>query len=676
MYDFATFGKVPTIVVQDGGAEVAFVPSLTLPEGFKIDYDLEEDDDEEDMGNVEGNLTQYTLDLLFARTKAQLLLDGNAVPLQEASSEKYWGKVLAISGPLAEKQNERTSAARMRRTKLVAKQLTIAKERWSSWCKQAAAKPTKLAPLHPSEKKPTTVHRAFKSRTPPPIDFSQHATLPLVRVIASDGTEHNFMVNLAFKSERLKGTLTAYNIGTIFKLLGPFRLTTSSGAPVPYNEVENCFEAGLWELLDGPLTLEGTPKTIPADPKQATNKLGQMQAAKTRVLQTLAIAKSEAEATYLSWSKVNAMNAPRTAPAEPAVQAEVKPVVSVASVLRSPPPALQKQAQSHSEKAEEQAPSQRQGHPRTHVDSQDVLALEQEGRGETAPQKAQLPSMKQQSSQNESKQPQVPKVADTKLKAKTPTQFPQVGSQTAKPKAQVKEEAPSVSRVKEQSQMKSRPPPSQATKPPDAQKKVLHGRRTTVQSKASAPMRTTVAQASAASRPSSSSSGSTRVIPKTAKAVPSAKLKKPEVRTSKRKAVEPAVQAPPAPAPAPMDSASAHHSDSTRLDGVGGISRPTALIAPLVSNPETDRAIAREIAQQEREMIGNTDRNIAQELARQEADFASSSDMELARSLAADHDRRTARTTPPPRARPSVYRTGADEDEALARALYASQHDF
>eukprot|EP01059_Diplonema_ambulator_P007184 TRINITY_DN16695_c0_g1_i1.p1 TRINITY_DN16695_c0_g1~~TRINITY_DN16695_c0_g1_i1.p1 ORF type:complete len:740 (+),score=117.83 TRINITY_DN16695_c0_g1_i1:34-2220(+) len=727
MYDFQQYTHLPTIVVQDGRIEYTFVPALQKPAGVAVDYDLDEDD-EDDKGDIGGNLSQYTLNVLFGKVNAQLSLGDEEVPIVHVNNEKYWNTTLTVTGEAipASKVNQRTADAKMRREKLLSKQLSTAKERWSSWSKQAPAPKTLPPPPAPQPQpkpKPTVVHHAFKARTPPPIDFAKHPTLPLVTIKAADGTQHEFMINLAYKAERLEGNVTAYNLTTLFRLVSPLSLVTSKGSPVPYNQTDACFEVGLWELMDGPLVVSGTAKSVPEDPKQAAHKEGQMQAAKNRLLQSMASSREEAARMYKTWYEDSGAV---SAPLDRAHEDEGKDAItsapsvpSVPAVLKTPPPCLRLPEQSkhvgtkEQPAKEESKPSEVHSLPAVSAPAPTPTPQDRADRATYQPPASVNPPSKRKVAASAA--PLVKPSVSRKVAApaSTPADLQSPPTQV-KPKRTI--QAPS-----KQTPI-SKPAAAQSTSKqavPSSVKQASQSTRSSVHN-ITKPTPQVKTVTSNTSRPSSASSSSAKGSTEPAQ---DAKPKKvlatsTAARTKAKKAATPSrlksPVAPPVPAPAPEFSPEVlpvvpSPQENHRLDGVGGSSRPTTLMGSILMDCDSDHALARELANQDREFMNRSDYDIAREFALQERDIAYRTDAQLAQSYSLSEaarrtmsDREIAASyaemndasrgyapapaagrfthdARPPYASPrqSRRRTDLDEDEdaALARAIMASQLD-
>ena len=304
--DFTKFVAVPTIKITNGNIEHVFTPKLSKPDGVTIDYPLRSDDDldDQDDGSILGNISRYTLGLLFGlKGKTITLTPDNNNILSNAVTESDYNNTYEVSGTpidaLSGLKLNQNIAAKKRKSSDLCKDLEEAKVRWCSWKEQTEKCLQKT--------KGTVRSNQSEVRLPQPTSLSQiyhiphfweHKDLPLINVCCNTSTEtHAFLAPLQWLGDTIECNLTPYAISCLFEI--------SSPALQHNNNLLEVSSTGSYVIpsLDGTFTATGVANTFSSDPQLASEKRGRLKAAKTRHLKTLSELRSAAITKYVTWEK-------------------------------------------------------------------------------------------------------------------------------------------------------------------------------------------------------------------------------------------------------------------------------------------------------------------------------------------------------------------------------------
>eukprot|EP01060_Flectonema_neradi_P029214 TRINITY_DN3980_c1_g1_i1.p1 TRINITY_DN3980_c1_g1~~TRINITY_DN3980_c1_g1_i1.p1 ORF type:complete len:866 (+),score=233.04 TRINITY_DN3980_c1_g1_i1:42-2639(+) len=305
-YDFEKYSSVPVVVLTCGPQEFTFTLNLKKPSAAVINYPLREPDDDipedNDDGSIKGNLTKYTIGLLFGLKGSTIVIkDTSTSILRGIISEEDYNKTFEVAGEPIEalsglKLNQNTAAKKRKSTELN-KDLQEAKLRWTSWkeshekCGQKIEQ--KVQPAEPRLPQPTSQPQCV--HVP---HFWDNRELPLVVVSSESGLEsHSFLPALKWEGETIECNLSPYAISCLFEVTSPVLMHDGKALPVS--------SSGSYVVpsLSGTYTATGDSHNFPTDPRQESDKRGRLKAAKARLSKTLSDQRSEAIAKYAEWSK-------------------------------------------------------------------------------------------------------------------------------------------------------------------------------------------------------------------------------------------------------------------------------------------------------------------------------------------------------------------------------------
>eukprot|EP00659_Diplonema_papillatum_P023070 gene23070-35350_t len=651
---------MPTITLTDGSVEMVFVPSVPVPGGARVDYELNDEAEGDrkgpDDGSIASNVTAFTASVVFARHEEDLeLVDcstGDKLRRMPPPNDHLfdvcaadWYKTYIVRGtpyPIPQDPIRSALAVGLRKRKLhaLAADLSRAQQRWASWERQC---PDELLPRNvPTEVVTQPVHTyppAPLLPPAPPIDFMAHPILPRVTVRCDNtDTTSTFTPFLTLNGgsfsepgdDAIAGTVTVYNLATVFKLSQTSLQLVSAIAPdedrkfssVDYN----------YALLGTPLTVVGVPLHIPADRTKAAEREGQMAAARSRLLRSLSEAEEQKKAAYEAWRQSHGDSSRRARP--PKVDGEDVRARSIEQQLRERRDRL---AAKEQHPGNYQRPGSRYRQPAI---APRPAAL---NTGSAAPQYGRR-------AVNESPSSAPPNPAGPHLRAAKPGATP-ISSNSRK----VSSPKPTKPTIGSEIPNRSVPThPASSTKP-SAPKRTNSGALGTAKpsTPSQAPPGTSYTNPHAANNNQVGRGAGPRRTSATA-AVPAAAVAKAPrasgavarapATSSQRAAAQKPGGAARAPAGQPKQSysrpkqsySSAPAASSGRLDGAGGTSAPHVLRASVVPDEATDRAVARAVAERWREDLCASDAELARELDRSIRESSVHNDAAVAQCFAPD----------------------------------------